>query len=193
MKRRLVLGSLVGVLTGALLMAPVSAQAQEVRAQLNDGSTLLTLDRGAVQALAAAEIDVSTSDPATGPTLGGALSFPVTGGTVESASAEEDPTGGNITHSGELVLTRGDQQIVLSEFDIVLGGPLTALVDGERIPFLAGTPGTYDTDGETLFLFLDFGTTLTPEAADALNDTFDTSTFAEGFLFATADTTATTR
>ena len=191
MKRRLVLGSLAGVLAGALVMAPV-ASAQEARAELNGGSTVLTLDRGAVQTLAAAEIDVSTAGPASGPTRGGALGFPVTGGTIESPG-EVESSPGNIIHSGELALTRGDQQIVLSEFDIDLAGAvLTALVDGERIPFLTGTPGRYLSDRETIFQYLDFETRLTPEAADALNDTFDTTTFEEGFLFAIADTTATT-
>ncbi len=182
MKRLLMLGVL---LAAVLAFAPAALAQGDGRTKLDSGSTSLKLDKGTAGALGDAGIRVSAVGDATGPSGSRIFAFPVVGGRVD-----DDPAGGRIRHSGGLAFAGGGDRLVVKRFVINLDkGVLTARAGGDRVPLLNLKGGKADLDGPVIRLS-DVRATLTPEAAGALNDTFDTNLFKRGLLIGEASTTA---
>jgi hypothetical protein len=146
------------------------------------GSTTFTLDPAARDGLRAFGVTAAPVAPATMPG-DGVFAFPVDGGRVSPALR------GTLDHDGGIRFTRGDQQVVVSDFD----------VDARERPALlsAATPFgrvtiftvTIDRIAATGSAF-DVGATLrlTKAAADALNQASGTQAFREGQVAGTTDT-----
>ena len=119
------------VVAGGLVIgsATVVAETVDVRV-LAEGDTQLTLDPGAAALLAGAGISAAPVGPAT-VTSAGALAFPITGGTLQTAG----PTG-TIEHSGGIRLSdsHGPTIVDLLSFTISIDAApdLTALVGSSR-------------------------------------------------------------
>ncbi|MFO1316238.1 MAG: hypothetical protein U1F58_11600 [Burkholderiales bacterium] len=116
--------------------------------------------------------------------------FPITGGRIDAATAK-----GEVPHAGGLALTRGNTQVILSDFiiDTASGAPkLTGLVtaDGSlvgrvhlfNIALPAGItlPLTVP-PGPDILLIEGNKVTLSADAAAALNGLFATNAFTAGF------------
>lgn len=121
--------------------------------------------------------------------------FPITGGRIDAATAK-----GEVPHSGGLALTRGNTQVVLSDFiiDTASGTPkLTGLVTANgsvagRVPLfdIALPPGIALPltlpPGPEILLIEGNRLTLTADAAVALNALFTTTAFVPGFAIGIA-------
>jgi len=116
--------------------------------------------------------------------------FPITGGRIDAATAK-----GEVPHSGGLALTRGNTQVLLTDFviDTASGAPrLTGLVTANgsvvgRVPLFnlqlpAGLalPLTVP-PGPDILLIEGNKVTLSADAAVALNALFATNAFVPGF------------
>jgi hypothetical protein len=88
------------------------------------GDTRLTLDKGAAAALESLGIKVAPLKPSA--VRSGAVRFPITGGSIDPASAA-----GTIRHSGGLQLSKGHTTVRLRAFRI-RGTALSASVGGSR-------------------------------------------------------------
>ena len=93
---------------GALVALAVAAPAGAATVKLAGGSTTLKLDAGTAKALKGLGVSVTPIAPAKAGTKG--LSFPITGGTIDPATAA-----GTITHSGGLQLRAGATRVRLDE------------------------------------------------------------------------------
>ena len=110
---------------------------------------------------------------------GGGVAFPITGGSIDPASAA-----GRIDHSGGLALKAGGTRVALKSFRVHVGAKraiLTAKVGGGRLTVLSLSLKNAKVVRKGL------GTTvkgvqavLSGQAAKALNAAFDTSLFAKG-------------
>ena len=177
-KRGLVLG------TATVVAAPESVDV------LAEGDTRLTLDPGAAALLTGAGISASPVGPATA--SGGALAFPITGGSLGTAGVS-----GEVRHSGGIRLSEGGTTVDLTEFTIKLDGApdLTALVGASRVSIL-----NLDLSQATVSVGKRNGAvrvegvraTLTAAAAAALDAAFGVTTFEEGQLLGTTVTHAAT-
>ena len=113
----------------ASLAAVAPASAAPVA--LGEGATRLSLDRGTARALEALNVSVGATGRARA--ASGAISFPVSGGRLETRSGR-----GVIRHAGGLRLRSGRAEVRLSDFTIRTGsrtGPrpaMTARVNGGR-------------------------------------------------------------
>lgn len=175
---------LATMLAAMLALAPAALAQNDARAAVEGGSTLLKLDKGTANALGDAGIRVSAVGDATGPAGSRIFAFPITGGKVGDA-------GGKIRHSGGLAFSGGGDRLVVRKFVINLNkGVLTARAGGDRVPLLNLRGGEADLDGPVVRLS-DVRAKLTPEAAAALNATFDTNLFKRGLLIGEANTIAT--
>ena len=96
---------------GALVALAVAAPAGAATVKLSGGSTTLKLDPGTAKALKGLGVSVSPIAPAKAGTKG--VSFPITGGTIDPATAA-----GTITHSGGLQLRAGATKVRLTSFTI---------------------------------------------------------------------------
>jgi hypothetical protein len=96
---------------GALLALVVAAPASAASVKLSGGSTTLKLDAGAAKALKGLGVAVTPLKPAKAGSKG--ISFPITGGTIDPATAA-----GTITHSGGLQLRAGTTRVRLTSFTI---------------------------------------------------------------------------
>jgi hypothetical protein len=185
MKRVLILATLLATV---LAFAPAALAEEDARAKIGGGKTLLKLDRGTAEALGDAGVRVSAVGDATGPAGSPVFAFNVTGGKVD-----DDPAGGKIRHSGGLAFSGGGDRLVVKRFVINLDkGVLTARAGGDRVPLLALRGGKANLEGPVVRLS-DVRAKLTPEAAAALNATFDTRLFKRGLPIGEASTTATLR
>jgi hypothetical protein len=151
------------------------------------GATSLALDPGAAQALAALGVSAAPAAPATA-NPDGSLAFPITGGKVDAKSLA-----GSITHSGGLTLTKGATVVTVSDFTIATAPApkLSALLGAARFDLATldlsaarvATSGRAVTVGPVT-------AKLTRAAADALNQAFGTTAFAEGLTIGTATVAA---
>lgn len=158
---------------GALAAAPAAFGADAVLER--SGQTQLTLDRATAKVLTANGVSVAPIRPAG--VKGGSIAFPVTGGVVDDLSTGA----GRITHSGGLRFQAGRTVVRVTDFNVVVGKRsfLTAKLGAKRIPLLnlntskakvAIAAGRDITIGGVT-------TTLTPQAATALNRAFKVKLF----------------
>jgi hypothetical protein len=166
--RRHLFGTLVGLAATAAAAAPAVAAPVGV----GGGVTNLHLDRGTAVALADLGVSVAPVGPATA--SGSRMSFPVTGGSVDPATAA-----GRVAHSGGLAFSAGGTTVRVTDFVVRTDRKrpvLTAAAGSARVPLLAldlddakvlrrgpGGVGTWVVRVQT---------SLTPAAAGALNAAF---------------------
>jgi len=103
--------TLRAVAAGALVALVVAAPASAASVKLSGGSTTLKLDAGAARALQGLGVSVTPIGPAKAGSRG--ISFPVTGGTIDPATAA-----GTIRHGGGLQLRAGATRVRLTSFTI---------------------------------------------------------------------------
>ena len=96
---------------GALVALAVAAPAGAATVKLSGGSTTLKLDPGTAKALKGLGVSVTPIAPAKAGAKG--VSFPITGGSIDPATAA-----GTITHSGGLQLRAGATRVRLTSFTI---------------------------------------------------------------------------
>jgi hypothetical protein len=174
----------VSLFTKGLLLGTVAVKALPADIAVTGGATALALDPGTAAALTSLGITVAPIRPATAAD-DGALSFPITGGTLQPAALT-----GTISHSGGMLFAKGATKVALRKFEITLDDTptLSAKLGGARVDILsldlAGLTVTEGEDG-TLVLGGVVGR-LTAGAADALNAAFGTDAFTEGLVLGTA-------
>jgi hypothetical protein len=178
----------VSLFTRGLVIGTVSVKALPQQIAVTGGATSLALDPTAAAALTSLGVSASPIAPASAG-ADGALSFPITGGTLQPAALT-----GSIAHSGGIALTKGSTRVALKKFVISLDGTptLSAKVGGSRVDILSlDLSGLQVTEGDdgTLVLGGVVGR-LTAAAADALNGAFGTDAFTEGLVLGTATVTA---
>lgn len=186
MKRLLRLGLVLGVIAAlALVLAACgdddddgdsgATTDQVTELTLNGEDTTLVLDEATAGVLEENMVSVAPVDPATAGDEG--IAFPITGGTVEAESL-----GGTIDHSGGLVFSAGGTDLEVTDFVIdTAAGSLLATAGGDQIPLLAvDLSGLERSEDGDVIVLEGITTSLTPEAADALNSTFDVQLFEEG-------------
>jgi hypothetical protein len=151
------------------------------------GATSLALDPDAAQALAALGVSAAPAAPATA-NPDGSLAFPITGGKVDAKSLA-----GSITHSGGLTLSKGATEVTVTEFTIETAPApkLTALLGTARFDLatLDLSAAKVATSGRTVTVG-PVTAKLTKAAADALNQAFGTTAFAEGLSIGSATVAA---
>ena len=153
------------------------------------GKTWLKVDKDTAAALSDAGVKVEATGAAVGPTDERPyFTFPIVGGKVD-----KDPLGGKIVHSGGLSFSAGSEEVVVKRFVIDLDrGILTAKVagTGQRIDLLRlGAPEDVKVGSERIVL-KGVDAKLTSQAAEALNEAFDTNLFAGGLLIGEATVNA---
>lgn len=142
---------------------------------LNGESTSLTLDPATAAVLEDNKVAVAPVAPAA--VEAGAIAFPITGGSVEAENLA-----GTIDHSGGLEFIAGGTSLEATEFVIdTVAGTLTATVGGSQVPLLnVDLTALQRSDDAGTIVLEGITTTLTAEAATALNDTFGVMLFEEG-------------
>jgi hypothetical protein len=153
------------------------------------GKTWLRIDEDTAAALSDAGVKVEATGAVQGPTDERPyFTFPIVGGKVD-----KDPLGGKIVHSGGLSFSTDSEKVVVKRFVIDLDrGVLTAKVagTGQRIDLLRlGAPEDVKVGSERIVL-KGVDAKLTSQAAEALNEAFDTDLFAGGLLIGEATVNA---
>jgi hypothetical protein len=153
---------------------------------LTGESTTLALDEATAGVLTDNGVEVAPVDPATAGDEG--IAFPITGGTVEAESLA-----GTIEHSGGLVFSAGGTELEVTDFVIdTTDGVLTATAGGDQIPLLAVDLTALERSDDSGTIVLEgIATSLSAEAAIALNDTFGVDIFEEGIPIGTVTVRAT--
>lgn len=190
MKRLLRLGLVLGVIAAlGLVLAACGddddddgegAATAATELALTGDQTTLVLDSGTAGVLEQKMVTVAPIAPATAGDDG--ISFPITGGTIDA-----ETLAGKIEHSGGLVFSAGGTELEVTDFvidntavdDPVV--PLLATAGEDQIPLLAVDLSALERseDGDVIVLE-GIAASLTSEAADALNTTFDVAFFEEG-------------
>ena len=173
-------------------LSPTAAQSAERHngnTSALSGKTWLKVDKDTAAALSEAGVKVEAVGAAEGPTAERPyFAFPIVGGKVD-----KDPLGGKIVHSGGLSFSAGSEEVVVKRFVIDLDrGILTAKVagTGQRIDLLRlGAPEDVKVGSERIVL-KGVDAKLTSQAAEALNEAFDTDLFAGGLLIGEATVNA---
>jgi hypothetical protein len=166
----------------ALLVVAAPAAAKSKRSlKLSGGATTLTLDQGAIDALASLGIAAAPLSPATAD--GADLRFPLTTGRVKAKTLA-----GTIRHVGGLSLTRGETRVELRNFVIdTKEGVLTARAGDSRLAILDLDLSDAEVKRRGKRLTVSgVAATLTAGAAEALNGAFATDAFKEGLAIGTA-------
>src|SRR5215207_4034489 len=185
--------ALVTLAIAALVVLALSATAAQSAERhngntvaLSGGKTWLKIDKGTGTALSDAGVKVEATGAAVGPSAKRpyTFAFPIVGGKVD-----KDPLGGKIVHSGGLSFSADSKSVVVRRFVIDLDrGVLTAKVagTGQRIALLRlGAPDGAKIGAERIVL-RGVDAKLTAQAANALNEAFDTDLFAGGLLIGEA-------
>jgi hypothetical protein len=176
-----------------LALSPTAAQSAERHngntIALSGGKTWLKVDKDTAAALSDAGVTVEATGAAEGPLAKHPyFAFPIVGGKVD-----KDPLGGRIVHSGGLSFSANSESVVVKRFVIDLDrGVLTAKVagTGQRIDLLRlGAPEDVKVGSERIVL-KGVDAKLTSQAAEALNEAFDTDLFAGGLLIGEATVNA---
>ncbi len=178
---------LMVALAAAALGLAAPAAAADNRVHLDGGRTVLTVDRATLKVLADNDVSVA---PIRGATANGrSFTFPITGGAVDATSLA-----GKIEHSGGLQFSEGGDRLRVQDFVIdTRKGVLTARVSGTntRVPLLELDLGAAHIDrGHGTVVVSNVKASLTGEAADALNKTFDVTLFKKGLDIGVAKVTA---
>jgi len=180
----------------ALVVLALSATTAQSAEQHNgkavelSGKTWLKVDKDTAAALSDAGVKVEATGAAEGPTAKRpyTFAFPIVGGKVD-----KHPLGGKIVHSGGLSFSADSEKVVVKRFVIELDrGVLTAKVagTGQRIDLLRlGAPEDVKVGSERIVL-KGVDAKLTSQAAEALNEAFDTDLFAGGLLIGEATVNA---
>jgi hypothetical protein len=142
---------------------------------LTGEGTTLVLDADTAGVLTQNGVDVAPVAPAAAGDDG--ITFPITGGEVDSESLA-----GAIDHSGGLVFSAGETDLELTDFVIdTEAGTLTATVGEDQVPILNVDLASLErSDDDGTIVLTEISTTLTQEAADALNTTFGVDIFEAG-------------
>jgi hypothetical protein len=174
--RSLVRTALVGlVFFAALAMALAFASGAKAN-PIAGGNTALTLNKGVAKVLKQNKVRVAPVRPAR--VNGGAVRFPVTGGTLDPATAA-----GTVRHSGGLRFQVRKRKLVVRDFVVRTGkgNVLTAQVGKARVPLLSLDLGRARVNRPGLGITVrNVGVSLTGAAAAALNRTFDVRLFKRG-------------
>ena len=172
---------------GALVALAVAAPAGAATVKVAGGSTTLQLDAATAKALKGLGVSVTPITPAKAGSKG--VSFPITGGAIDPATAA-----GTITHGGGLQLRAGGTRVRLTSFTIGV----------DKTPSISVKAGTARLNAFTLSLSkakvarAGLGTTvsgvavkLSTKGAAALNKAFGVKAFARGLRIGTATVRAT--
>ena len=172
---------------GALVALAVAAPAGAATVKVAGGSTTLQLDAATAKALKGLGVSVTPITPAKAGSKG--VSFPITGGAIDPATAA-----GTITHGGGLQLRAGGTRVRLTSFTIGV----------DKTPSISVKAGTARLHAFTLSLSkakvarAGLGTTvsgvavkLSTKGAAALNKAFGVKAFARGLRIGTATVRAT--
>ena len=154
---------------------------------LNGEDTVLALDSKTAKVLKQNDVSVAPVDPATAGDAG--ISFPITGGEVDS-----ETLAGTIDHSGGLTFSSGGTDVELTDFVIdTAAGTLTAsLPDGTELVTLdVDLTGLERSDDGGTIVLTGIVTTLSDDAAGALNDAFGVNLFEGGLAIGDVTVTAT--
>jgi hypothetical protein len=160
----------------ALFFAP-AASANPIAS----GSTSLTLNKGVANVLKKNKVSVTPIAPSK--VQGGAISFPVTGGSLDPSTAV-----GNIRHSGGLRFKAGKRQLVARSFNVRTGkgNVLIAKVGTASVPLLSVDLKKAKVARNGLGITVSrVGVALTGAAAQALNKTFRVKLFTRGLRLGT--------
>ena len=167
---------------GALVALAVAAPAGAATVKLAGGSTTLRLDAGTAKALKGLGVSVTPITPAKAGSKG--VSFPITGGGVNPATAA-----GTITHSGGLQLRAGGTRVRLTSFTIGVDGTPTISVKAGKARLHAFTVSL----GKAKVSRAGLGTNvsgvtvkLSAKGAGALNKAFGVKAFTRGLRVGTA-------
>jgi hypothetical protein len=158
------------------------------------GKTSVTLSSSLVNALTT--LGVQASGFGETQILNGVASFPITGGEAQLSN-----NGVDILHNGGLTLKRGNTTVNLTDFEISnlnSGTTLTGLVTvngtlAGRVSLFSLQPGSVNAtsqSGVTTLNLNNVSTTLTSQAATALNVAFGVSAFQSGLNIGTAQVNA---
>jgi hypothetical protein len=154
---------------------------------LNGKETVLALDSKTAKVLKQNNVAVAPVDPASAGDKG--ISFPITGGEVEA-----ETLAGTIDHSGGLTFSSGGTDVELTDFVIdTVAGTLTAsLPDGSELVTLdVDLTGLERSDENGEIVLTGIVTTLSGDAAAALNDAFGVDLFEGGLAIGDVTVTAT--
>jgi hypothetical protein len=154
---------------------------------LNGEETVLALDSKTAKVLEQNDVSVAPIDPASAGNAG--ISFPITGGEVDSESLA-----GTIDHSGGLTFSAGGTDVELTDFviDTAVGTLTASLPDGTELVTLdVDLTGLERTDESGAIVLTGIVTTLSEDAAAALNDAFSVKLFEGGLAIGDVTVTAT--
>ena len=169
-----------------LLVALGVTAVQAETGTVESGRTLVKLSAEFIGALQSLGVTAGVVDPSR--VYGGSVTFPVTGGAVDLATAR-----GEIAHSGGLTLSAGGTEVRLQSFtiDTTSAPVLTGLVvvnDGllGRVPLFdlqlpSGITLPLKPSDNGKLRLKDVGVTLSSAAAGALNQVFKVTAFKGGF------------
>lgn len=160
--------------------------AESMMLSLTGEETVLVLDPGTADVLTENKVTVEPVAPAR--PSGDGIGFPITGGAVGSESLA-----GTIDHSGGLVFSAGGTEVEVTDFVIdTEAGTLTATTGGAELPLLnVDLSGLERSDEGGAIVLEGITTTLTADAAAALNDAFGVKLFEEGLTIGDVTVTAT--
>jgi hypothetical protein len=148
-------------------------------------STRLVLNPATAAVLKSNKVTVAPVGPATADKVG--IVFPVTGGAVVVSSLA-----GTIDHSGGLKFSAGGKEVVATDFEVnTETKQLVATIGGAQVPLLdlnlTGLKKATGPNGE--IVASNIATTLTSEAATALNEAFGVTLFKAGLPIGTVTVT----
>jgi hypothetical protein len=171
-------------LTAAASVAAAGITASTASAadvELGGDQTMLKLKPSTARALTSLGVRVAPISPATNSSSG--LTFPVTGGTVDTAHLS-----GTVEHSGGLRFRAGGVTVALRNFEVRLGkrSSLSALVGRTRVPIIALSlkGAKVAQDGATLQVS-GVKASLNATGARALNRAFGVRAFRKGLELGT--------
>jgi Htaa len=153
--------------TAAAAAAPVALAGKD---------TKLVLDPATGKVLAANKVTVAPVGPAS--TAGGGIAFPITAGSINTESLA-----GTVDHSGGLKFSAGGKSLAVTDFKVdTVSKQLVAQAGGADVPLLNlnldGVKKASGPNGE--IVVSNVSTTLTAQAAAALNKTFGVTLFKAG-------------
>ncbi|MGB3098688.1 MAG: hypothetical protein WBB30_05265 [Solirubrobacterales bacterium] len=154
---------------------------------LNGEDTVLALDSGTAKVLKQNDVAVAPIDPASAGDDG--IAFPITGGELDSESLA-----GTIDHSGGLTFSAGGTDVALTDFviDTAAGTLSASTADGGDLVVLdVDLAGLQRSDEGGAIVLTGITTTLSDDAAGALNDAFSVKLFEGGLAIGDVTVTAT--
>lgn len=178
------LGLAIALLAVLAIAAPAGAASA---VKLSGGTTTLKLDSGTTKALKQLGVKVKAVKP--GKSVGGGLSFPISGGSIDPKTAV-----GTITHKGGLTLSSGRFKVTLKNPTLATGKKPTLSVHVGSKKLALGSLGL----GRAKVTRNGFATNLagvkvklTAPAAKALNSTFGVDAFKSGMALGTVSVKST--